>query len=329
MLSLYTDTLGERFHGFLENNDFLYLFVQNESLSNTTKTTFEEDNESLAPLFIRSPSSIESERTLLSMLLSEAQGGVRLHARLGDLILSTSEIRPFDAKQRFRLGVSLAKLGLYDLSQQHITLASTPWDPAHHRLRATMSFPQVHKSLRALAQSVNFFEQQAETVIMSKKSSSNYRILCESFEETSLVLDVLPLLHLAGYNSPRNDLRGTSPVPPIVLLGEFYRHMCPPYGYGYGSSSALDDEYDAKGEDEEPQEGDSHNLDNDSDSDRDSDDHENAMTSKQFVQLEGKNQEPPFSLGKEGLFLLPNRKLRVGVVSGSFDSMSGRLIVGK
>ena len=48
------------------------------------------------------------------MLLSESQGGVRLYSRLEDLELSASEIHPLDARQRFRLGVALAKLGLFD-----------------------------------------------------------------------------------------------------------------------------------------------------------------------------------------------------------------------
>ena len=45
---------------------------------------------------------------------------VRLAIPLTDLRLCVMDIRDLDARQRFRLGVGLAKLGLFDLSLKHV-----------------------------------------------------------------------------------------------------------------------------------------------------------------------------------------------------------------
>jgi hypothetical protein len=294
VLMEYTDLVGVRFQTLLQDLDLLNFAI---TLSNETSTanefnvsdlldneTLTSDWNSIMPLR-RYPSTVESERTLLSLLLSEAQGGIRTTIKLSDVQLAASELRPFDAKQRFRLGVSLAKLGLFDLAQRHVTLASTPWDPAHHRLRAILSFPHVHKSLRSLAQSVSFYEQQTELFILqsSRRSMSTYQNLCDSLDETSLVLDVLPLLHLVGYSAPRNDLVNSAPVALSVLLSEFYSCMCPTSYHQNSDDMPLP------------------YVDND------------------------KKRSP---LDQMILLKLPNRKLRVGIVSGSFDGVSGRITVG-
>ena len=54
--------------------------------------------------------------------------------------------------------------------------------------------------------------------------------VCDSPNEAALALQSLPLLHLAGYSSPRHSLTlGHSPVALSVLLSEVFMKMCPPH----------------------------------------------------------------------------------------------------
>jgi hypothetical protein len=83
------------------------------------------DGDGVVPLAKRT----ESEKDLLlTLLLSEAQGGIRKHSRLTDIGLYSSDITEMDTLQRFRLSVGLAKLGLFDLSLRHVWLSATPWE---------------------------------------------------------------------------------------------------------------------------------------------------------------------------------------------------------
>eukprot|EP01041_Mallomonas_annulata_P009094 gene9094-18840_t len=184
------------------------------------------------PNLVRSLSSEEVEDDLLSLLLSEAQGTIRIKPRITDIFLALSEVTQLEAKFRFRLGVGLAKLGLFELSLRHISLSSTPWEAPLYRLRARLVFPPVHSSLRALAQAVDEFERQAEAELLrGPPRSSLMNSLCNSLTECALALQSLPLLHLAGYSAPMNAdglALGHSPVALPVLLGEVFSMMCPP-----------------------------------------------------------------------------------------------------
>ena len=135
-----------------------------------------------------------------------------------------------DAKQRFRLGVGLAKLGLFDLSLKHVWLAATPWEAPLYKLRAKLVFSPVHESMRSLAAAVDNFERQAELILMNPTpmQSSLMRPICNSLNEAALALQSLPLLHLAGFAAPRYtaDL-GHSPAALPILLGEVFQIVCP------------------------------------------------------------------------------------------------------
>ena len=152
--------------------------------------------------------------------------------RIFDVFLSLSEFNHLDAKFRFRLGVGLAKLGLFDQSVRHVSLSSTPWEAPLYRLRAKFIFPAVHTSLRALALAVDEFEKQAEAELSrGPPRSSLMHQLCNSLIECSLALQSLPLLHFAGYSAPLNGdglTLGHSPVALPALLGEVFTLMCPP-----------------------------------------------------------------------------------------------------
>ena len=51
--------------------------------------------------------------------------------------------------------------------------------------------------------------------------------VCNSLNQISLAIQTLPLLHLAGYSSPRDELViGHSAVALPVLLSEVYSAMC-------------------------------------------------------------------------------------------------------
>ena len=82
----------------------------------SANTTFSRQDQS--PLIARSPSTSESEEMLLDLLLGEAQGNLRLNTKIADLTLSATEIRPLDARQRFRLGMGVLSAELFLLPAQ-------------------------------------------------------------------------------------------------------------------------------------------------------------------------------------------------------------------
>ena len=107
------------------------------------------------------------------------------------MVLATTDIRPLEAKLRFRLGVGLAKLGLFDLSLRHVSLSATPWEAPLYRLRAKLVFPPVHSSVRSVALAVGNFERQGESIIATKEPSSPLMVpICEQLKELSLALQV-------------------------------------------------------------------------------------------------------------------------------------------
>eukprot|EP01031_Cornospumella_fuschlensis_P038057 gene38057-46240_t len=177
-----------------------------------------------------SSNSFDVEDTLLSWLLSEAQGGVRLTFKLNsDLsFLSVLNLPKFDEKLRFRLGIGLTKLGLYDLSLRHVGLAATPWESPLYRLRAKLVFSPVHSSIGALAMAVNNFERQVESILLAPPPGGLHSI-CQSLNEGALALQALPLLHVVGLSSPIGKVSlGHLPVPLPVVLSEVYARLCPP-----------------------------------------------------------------------------------------------------
>jgi hypothetical protein len=83
--------------------------------------------------------------------------------------------------------------------------------------------------MRALAQSVNNFLQNGEDILLRKHTSTSplMKSLCNSFNDAALALQALPLLHLAGYSSPRDKLSiGQSPIALPALLSEIFTTMC-------------------------------------------------------------------------------------------------------
>lgn len=289
----YTQMIGERFFGvFGSEIDFPLVRVDVNTSSGT------QDNSTFKRFQLRRhPPTRDTDETLHTFLLSEAQGGVRIQPRLTDLILSTTDLsKPIGAAQHFDLGICLSKLGLYDLAQHHVALSATPWDPMYHRLRYTLSLPHVYDSMRALARSIDNFEQQIEQYILRDSlRSPAVKAICNSFADSGMVLGVLPLLHLAGYSAPRHELlMGHSPVAMPVLLSEFYSAMCslnsksspfhtPPFPAPFPAASGI---------------------------------HQDSRPREEQARMSGQERK------------VRSRKLRVGVVSGSFDNMSGRIIVG-
>ena len=196
----------------------------------------------------RSENSTEEVReALLSMLLSEAQGSIRpLSVRSSDILLAASIVPPLDSKMRFLLGVGLAKLGLFELSMKHVRLAATPWDAPLFALRAMLVLAPVHTSVRSLAAAVDQFENQVEAILVDETLPNSFLMhqTCNSPEDAALVLQSLPLLHLAGFSAPYHYLSsmsankdaeaslmygalGYSSISLSALLSEVYQHVCP------------------------------------------------------------------------------------------------------
>ena len=93
-------------------------------------------------------------------------------------------------------------------------------------------FQPVHSSIRSLAMSVDNFEKQGENILTessrkNRPSNKNMEKVCISLNQVSLAIQALPLLHLAGYTSPRDELViGHSAVALPVLLSEVYCAIC-------------------------------------------------------------------------------------------------------
>jgi hypothetical protein len=75
--------------------------------------------------------------------------------------------------------------------------------------------------MRSLAAAVDNFERQAEIILLNPSSSNKsvMKPVCNSLNEAALVLQSLPLLHLAGFASPRfATIIGRFPYLKIVFL---------------------------------------------------------------------------------------------------------------
>lgn len=239
----------------------------------------------------------------LNMLLSEAQGVVRASLRLSDLTLASSGVKSMDAKQRFRLGVALSKIGLFELSLRHVSLSATPWEAPLYRLRAKLILPPVHKSIRALVQAVDTFETQAESILVQKIPKSPLMVpICNSLNEAALALQSLPLFHLVGVAAPRgNNAIGHSPVALPVLLSEVFVSMCQPLPMHpkflmYVNSSDVPELSDD----------DLQGLD---------------ATTQDVKQME--NVAKPLSKRRKN-----KSQLIIGIVAGSLDGITGQIVIG-
>jgi hypothetical protein len=326
----YTQLLGERFYDVV--TPFLHLKPRYQieldhvkqlklhSLPNTTTTTITTESSQLdsppleqeldlekvvyPPVILRSLPTPKTEEMILEYLMNEAQGGVRIQPKLSDLLLASTDLNKiFTSSLHFKLGIRLSKLCLYDLGQKHISHAATPWEPIHYTLRYSLSLPPVYSSLRSLAQHVDHFENKIENYLLHPHTMRTFvvSVVCESFDQTSFVLSVLPLLHLTGYNAPRQEvLMGYSPIPMPVLLSEFYSTMCstsspassfhilPPRQTQLTLGATMERNHFLMSDEEEKTE--------------------------VPVMLEHRTK--------------PSQKLRIGILSGSFDSLSGRIVVG-
>jgi hypothetical protein len=252
------------------------------------------------PVVIRSPPTSKTEDLVIEYLMDEAQGGVRIQPKLSDLLLSSTDLtKIFTPSLHFKLGIRLSKFCLYDLGQKHISLAATPWEPIHYTLRYALSLPPIYPSIRSLAQLVDNFENKIEKYLLYPHTMKSFvvSVICESFDQTGIVLGVLPLLHLTGYNAPRQEiLMGYSPVPMPVLLSEFYSTMCstaspssPFYILPPPTQLTL------------------------------------GATMERNIFADEETKEIPVMLKYR---TKPAQKLRIGIISGSFDSLSGRIVVG-
>ena len=262
----------------------------------------------------------ESDELVVSILLGEAFGGIRVNPKLADISLPPSAFGSLEASVHFRLGVGLAKLGMYDLSVKHVSLSATPWEAPLYRLRSQLAFPPTHSSLRSLAQAVDTFDSQCESILLFKTHKKLLMsAVCNSLDDAALALQALPLLHLAGYSAPREGLMlGHSPVGLQRLLGEVYTAMCPvtavrpvlPLPPPQDPRRPLLDTalgLDGIGRSSKSQ---TKNILND---------HKGGAVATKEERETG-SLSPRLSKKKE--------KVKLGVVSGSFDGIAGRLIVG-
>lgn len=256
----------------------------------------------------------ELRENVLSLLLSEAQGSVRpLSVRSSDVLLAASEMIPLDGKLRFQLGVGLAKLGLFELSMKHVRLAATPWEAPLHALRAMLVLAPVHTSVRALAAAVEQFESQAEAVLVDEALPQSFMMqqTCSSPEDASLVLQALPLLHLAGSSAPYHYLAGTTAsgkaaagesfmldalgYPAIslaALLSEVYQHICP-------AKSAANEQLVA---------------------------HMQRISAKAGSGKSGAKSTVESSAAASAKKI--QSVIKVGIVAGSFDNIPGKIMIG-
>lgn len=293
----------------------------------------------------KKPLDRNAEEFILTFLLSETQGGIRTAVKLVDLTLSlTNMTLGFNENFRFRLGVGLAKLGLHDLSVKQVSLAAYQGESPLYRLRAKLVFPPVHASIGALAAAVNNFERQMESILLREvPQTETMTQVCNSLSEAALALQALPLLHLIGFSAPRvaHGL-GHLPVPLPILLGEVYLHMCP---------LVIDASYDADPDfyrmymRQQPPALTKHSLlSRDiassssfvmegkvtsssgggamSDSKRSTSDSSTSTSSPAASSADAASSASPvFSQHAK-------RKLHIGIVAGSFDSLPGRIMIG-
>jgi hypothetical protein len=329
-LERYRDLMAERLEKVVSINfldDLIVLNASNASAVRNASAISGGSGSNAAGV-----SDKESEELLVSILLGEAFGGIRINPKLGDVSLPPGTFTPLEASVHFRLGVGLAKLGMFDLAVKHVSLSATPWEAPLYRLRSQLSFPPTHSSLRSLAQAVDMFESQCETILLYKSHKALLMsAVCNSLDDAALALQALPLLHLAGYSAPREGLvLGHSPVGLQRLLGEVYTAMCPtaavrpvlplppPQDPRRAASEAARGPAAVTGHGRAEGRGSgSDNSNSNSDSSDNSNTYSQDMSSSSSVRRRAEEAVPKRS-----------EKVRLGVVSGSFDGIAGRLIVG-
>lgn len=310
----------------------------------------------LVKAIAKKPLDRNAEDFILTFLLSEAQGGIRTAVKLVDLTLSLTNLSlGFNEKFRFRLGVGLAKLGLHDLSVKQVSLAAYQSDSPLYRLRAKLVFPPVHTSIGALAAAVNNFERQMESILLREvPQTDSMTQVCNSLSEAALALQALPLLHLIGFSAPRvaHGL-GHLPVPLPILLGEVCLHMCP---------LVIDASYDADPEfyrtymRQQPPALTKHSLlswdiaasssfategkgtgssasEATSDVKRSARDSSSSLPSSSTKSTKSSSTASSSSAAAVAPVFLQDtkhakRKLHIGIVAGSFDSLPGRIMIG-
>jgi hypothetical protein len=128
LMETYAQSLGSRLHRTLgfkdgnhnyssiknyDNNDNNN-YHKNKESSDNDNDDHNDNNRNNNFNIIKSISDEKSEELLLELLLYESSGYFRVSTKLSDLVLTVTDIRPLDAKLRFRLGVGLAKLGLFE-----------------------------------------------------------------------------------------------------------------------------------------------------------------------------------------------------------------------
>ena len=237
----YTTTIGARYLAMLDVNDINYTFAARSANATEEKEKGAGEVYDAAEMeafnggknaVIPRENITSTEDLFMSYLYNEAGGTVRVRPPLADVLLASTLIETMTPSLQFQLGVGLAKMGLFDLSLKHVGVSATPWENPLYRLRARLSFPPVQSGVRALAQAVDSFEQQGEMLLLFREHGSSTELMqsiCNSLNEAALALQALPLLHLAGYSSPRhNFVIGHSPVALPVLLSEVLQNMCPP-----------------------------------------------------------------------------------------------------
>jgi len=298
-LQHYLQMLNTRVGNILDTCNVVKYLVDPESIQNGTVRVSDSIR-----LDQSGKTTEEVREALLSLLLSEAQGSIRpLTVRSSDVLLAASALPVMDSKLRFQLGVGLAKLGLFELSMKHVRLAATPWEAPLYALRAMLVLAPVHTSVRSLAAAVDQFESQAEAILLDETLPRSYLMqqTCSSPEDSALVLQSLPLLHLAGFSAPYHYFSsasssnaegeaslmygalGYSTISLSALLSEVYHHVCPPTPVEPALVAKLHRKSGTKTEDTHKR--------------------ETAPRTETSV-------------------------IRIGVVAGSFDNIPGRIMIG-
>lgn len=306
----YLQLLSTRVGHILDSCDVVKYLVEPELIQNGTV----RESDSIH-LQMSGNTTEEVREAFVSLLLSEAQGSIRpLSVRSSDVLLAGSELPPMDSKMRFQLGVGLAKLGLFELSMKHVRQAATPWEAPLYALRAMLVLAPVHTSVRSLAAAVDQFESQAEAILMDETLPDSFMMqqTCSSPEDSALVLQSLPLLHLAGFSAPYHYLSsasslgkegeaslmygalGYSAISLSALLSEVYQHVCP----SRATEPALTEKLQ-----------------------------QHRIGDSKTIPTEPHTPTRSHKSDSAATRTIPS-VLRIGIVAGSFDNIPGRIMIG-
>jgi hypothetical protein len=252
--------------------------------------------------------ALEAKELFLSLVLSEAQGSIRgLSIKATDLLLLDLPLPAVDGIMRFQLSLCLAKLGLFELSMKHSLFSVAPWEDPLINLRTMLMMAPVHASVRSLAAAVELFENQVEKILLDDAvpRTLSSRKSCESLDAIAIMLQVLPLLHLVGFSAPLHGFPlgesvkisedslligalGVSDISLSELLSEVYQHVCI---IGKTVDPLLD-----------------------------------KYLISDFPSSSA--AEVDTVLGSEKLPTVKTKLIKIGVVSGSFDSFPGKIVIG-